>query len=229
MIEKNETNFNNDYLIFWSQSEEFPSFGIAHFIWLPEAISKTSKFIEKFPEFIKFVQNKTNTPPLPSWIQQLWDSKKFYAPWLDRKEFYTNLNKPKLNQLRTWLKKTKSLQAQFVYQNFIKDINNKFATNILPKNLKSKFKTFTSNTQGKLIAIDYANFKGLGFNKQEMYQGKGWGLFNVLRHSKQPVNVKNFITSAKYMLARRIKLSPKGSNEQRWMEGWFKRINKYNL
>jgi len=82
---------------------------------------------------------------------------------------------------------------------------------------------------GYYALIDYVNFKGEGTKPEERYQGKGWGLLQVLQNMKvQDEDVLGaFAAAADRVLTRRVALSPPERNEIRWLAGWRKRIATY--
>ncbi|MFI5322900.1 MAG: hypothetical protein ACHQ6U_05080, partial [Thermodesulfobacteriota bacterium] len=79
--------------------------------------------------------------------------------------------------------------------------------------------------------LDYVNFKGEGTLETERYNGEGWGLLQVLENMKGneagPEAVREFAESAESMLVRRIKNSPPGRNEKRFLQGWRNRLDTY--
>ena len=98
------------------------------------------------------------------------------------------------------------------------------------KNIGAKFALFVGGqfeTNGK--TIDYVNFKGEGTLESERYNSQGWGLLQVLQNMdyKEKDRFKAFQESAKDMLSRRIKNSPKERGEERWRIGWNKRLDTY--
>ncbi|HBQ45295.1 MAG TPA: hypothetical protein DD716_06595, partial [Thiomicrospira sp.] len=156
-------------------------------------------------------------------------------PWLNRKEFYKTFNDQKLTSLRTWLYQTKTKQAEFIYQQFLNNIQQK-RTQLSSEQKKLFDKNFTKILQAKngvYALVDYANFKGLGFNAKEQYQGKGWGLFEVILAMdtaliKDQGILFSFIDSGKQRLKIRTELAPESKNEQRWIPGWFNRLDSYS-
>ena len=78
------------------------------------------------------------------------------------------------------------------------------------------------------ILVDYLNFKHAGTSDLERYQNKGWGLLQVLLHMNNTGDVRqDFVTAAQEILLQRVSLSPKESNEAKWIKGWFKRLQTY--
>ena len=74
-------------------------------------------------------------------------------------------------------------------------------------------------------------FKGEGTNPEERYNGKGWGLLQVLENMKGEGSGKaaleEFSNSAKFVLQRRVNNSDPSKNEKKWLAGWFKRCDTY--
>jgi len=85
--------------------------------------------------------------------------------------------------------RTKGLQARFMlhrlnssFPRILKYARARGQGEIVESNYKRLLyrKDGTIDPQGAYILIDYINFKGDGINKGERYQGKGWGLYQVL-------------------------------------------------
>lgn len=225
-IELNETAGKDKYLTYWSKNEPFPSFGIGHFIWLPNNINMPFK--ETFPRLVAFLATKT---PPPIWLANL---SPFKLPWQNKQQFDKDLNKLRLKQLRRWLKKTKKIQAEFIYQRFISELNlakqslSNAKLNKLEVNLTQLIKT----PAGFFAIIDYANFKGIGNNQLEVYNYDKktirWGLIDVVlaMPSSTLSLLENFIKTAKFILHERTKYAPK-QNEKKWLKGWYYRLDGY--
>lgn len=227
-IYQNETGGKRENLTFWSPAEAFPSFGLGHFIWIPEQVSVPFE-----PTFAEMVQFVSQTHPAPSWVQQP------YAPWVNKAEFDQAWSSPDMADLRDWLEDTKAEQTQFIVQRFQQRLTQLLAAQP-PKQraeLEAKIGLIMPSAQGQYALIDYVNFKGLGDNPRERYQGEGWGLLQVLQ-AMPPVTkgaeeqnmhwaLTAFSEAAEKVLARRIALSPPAQNEQRWMPGWSVRVQSY--
>jgi hypothetical protein len=89
----------------------------------------------------------------------------------------------------------------------------------------------TEVPQGMYALIDYVNFKGEGTAASERYQGKGWGLLQVLESmlqskSDEPL-LDQFASAARDVLARRIANAPPERGEERWRQGWNNRTLTY--
>ena len=90
------------------------------------------------------------------------------------------------------------------------------------------FDTVANEEGGYYLLIDYVNFKGEGVKKTERYDGQGWGLLQVLECMNDTTNPKaEFARCAKKVLTKRVENSPKVRNEEKWLKGWFKRIDTY--
>lgn len=204
-------------ILFWNQKEPFPSLGIAHFIWLPENVDVP--FVESFPEFIQFAAKSGRNPP--KWVLSLKN-----APWVSRDEFLNDLSSPRMEELKTWLLSTVDLQASFCAHRLdgaIKKILSSLKST--PKEHVEKIYTSLSLTEAGLFAmIDYLNFKGDGLSPKERYQGKGWGLTQVLLGTKEG-NIESFKKSAKNVLEERVQLAPK--EESHFLKGWLARVERY--
>lgn len=230
-IYANECASDPRYLTYWGKGEAFPSFGIGHFIWFPAGID--APFIESFPDMVAFVSRQV-APPL--WLQQL---KPLHAPWQSKSQFEQAWSGRELTELRDWLLKTQSQQAQFIVQAFETRWLNRLSALSIEKqtNLTLKLSRLMASKEGTFAAIDYFNFKGIGGNTKEQYQNEEWGLISVLRQMPAPQQaaisskqtVQQFVKAAKQRLTLRTQLAPKERNEQRWLKGWFKRLDGYLL
>ncbi len=219
----NECKRSISGLTHWGKEENFPSLGIAHFIWYPEGVEK--RFQETFPSFVQFLKKRNVL--LPDWLENCVGS-----PWKNREEFYANEHDSKLKELRQLLTDTMDLQVEFIFHRFQKLLPN------LTKNLQNEEEvhvlktiyTLCKSQSGLYALIDYLNFKGDGTTEKEQYQGKGWGLLQVLTSippdSTNPS--EDFVVSAEKLLRQRVALSPKERNEEKWLAGWIKRIHTYN-
>lgn len=229
-IFKNEANSNPKYLTHWNEGEGFPSMGIGHFIWLPESLKQGQVvFEETFPQMVAFVSHKS---PPPMWLKTL---NPFEVPWENKAEFDGAWSKIELLELRKWLLETQAAQAEFIAQQFQSKWQTKIAS--LPiaqqRKLRQALNELMQSKQGLFAVLDYYNFKGLGFNPKEQYQDNGWGLMDVLIDVPSSSNaseaLNNFVISAKHRLTQRVQNSPIARNENRWLKGWFVRLDHYLL
>lgn len=224
-IYQNEVGQNPENLTFWNARELFPSLGIGHFIWIPEGVEVP--FIETFPQMVAYVSKEVKPP---EWLRQLHP---FKPPWPSKKAFDEDSNSPRMNALRHWLASTQRAQAEFIYlsfkQKWLKAVDQ--LTVRQQKKVSKLMDTLEVTRTGRFIVIDYYNFKGLGNNPKEKYQGKGWGLIDVLKAMPEGVDPSKiaqvFVKTAKETLLQRIQLSPPEKNEHKFMPGWNKRLNSY--
>ncbi|WP_321323157.1 hypothetical protein [Thiomicrorhabdus sp.] len=233
-IYQNECAANPKYLTYWGKGEDFPSLGIGHFIWYPGQVKQT--FQETFPQMVAFV-SQYKTPPV--WLTQL---KPFKAPWQTKDEFYQAWSNKPMQELRTWLLETQPYQAEFIIQQSqlrlskaLEQMTGSKAKNA--KDYQQMLNKLFAFKEGRFAVIDYINFKGVG-NASEQYQGEQWGLFSVLSDMLLQPNILNedstvllqqFVKSAKTRLSLRVKLAPIQRDEQRWLRGWFTRLDGYLL
>ena len=229
----NEGAGKRSYLVWWNKGEEFASLGIGHFIWFTK--DKPMWFFHAFPAMLKYITARGAKPP--KWLTPntpcVWNS---YQEWKVAKR----RNSKKMRELTTFLNSTKALQAQFMLHrlNGAKKKLLKYAKSsrerrlilhnfnrLLYKNGKSG----AIDPQGAYILVDYTNFKGDGTLLSERYQGKGWGLYQVLYYMnpKDPNPKRAFAKSARFILDRLTKICPPERNLKRFRRGWFIRINTY--
>ncbi|MDG6777949.1 hypothetical protein QCB44_04425 [Thiomicrorhabdus sp. zzn3] len=236
-IYQNECAGQPRYLTHWGKGEEFPSLGIGHFIWLPKGVEVP--FEQTFPKLFDFV---SASKPAPAWLEvlrkQSGSSADFYAPWSNRQQFEQAWSSSELSSLRDWLLQTQELQARFIVQSF--EARWDKALQSLDSHeqqiLTQELSKLTAFKQGQFAVIDYFNFKGIGGNSKEQYQGEGWGLIEVLHNLNRNYDsaslnetqrLQAFVDSAKQRLELRVKLAPKERKESRWITGWFKRLDGY--
>ena len=222
-IWQNECGGTVDGLTSWNGGEEFPSLGIGHFIWYPAGFN--GRFEESWPEFIAFARQRGAQPPAVALER--------HAPWASKAAFQAEFRGPRLSVLRQWLASTVPLQTDFIIAR---------SRAALPKvlaaapasdrgRLQANYNKVSSTSNGTYALIDYVNFKGDGTQASETYQGKGWGLLQVLGSMKEAPSgqpaAAEFAASAKRMLNRRIDNSPPARGEARWREGWLNRCSSY--
>ena len=220
LVWKNEGAGLIDNLTVWNKNEAFPSLGIGHFIWYPN--KEKGPYIEQFPELITYLVE--NGVAIPDWLLTAK-----VAPWKNRETFYKEFGDSQLNQLRTLLTETMSLQAKFITQRLEKGIPSilQASSEFEQKKIKKQLAALTATPEGIFILLDYINFKGEGISKKERYQGEGWGLKQVLLAMPDQTNniLLSFALSADEVLTRRVKNAPK--NELNWLKGWRVRVHKY--
>lgn len=213
-------------LVAWNAGEEFPSFGIGHFIWYP--VGYEGPFEESFPEFLAFV--KQRGVKLPYWIDRL---KAKGCPWTTREAFYQEINSPRMKSLSRFLVRTMYHQSLFIVHRFKKALPKMLyaATADKKNHIRKQFFRVADSSVKLYALIDYVNFKGEGVRSSERYKNKGWGLLQVLEEmrgsQKGSVALREFARAADSVLTRRVINSPVERNEQRWLNGWKNRVNYY--
>jgi hypothetical protein len=219
-IWQNECAGTIDGLTSWNSGEDFASLGIGHFIWYPAG--RRGPFEESFPRLIAYLgQRGINAP---AWMQ---------GPclWNDRAAFLADKSSPRQQELRRLLSNTVREQTEFIR------LRSRAA---LPKMLaaagpnanrvRHHFDILSATPEGTFALIDYVNFKGEGTAPAERYQGRGWGLLQVLEtmtpHSPADAPAA-FADSASRVLTQRVQLSPPDRGESRWLPGWKNRCQTY--
>src|ERR1035437_4368562 len=156
----------------WNAGEEFPSLGIGHFIWYPAGFN--GRFEESWPRWVAFAKQQGAMPP-PVAAER-------HCPWKSKAEFQRELDGPRLTALRRWLAGTVALQTDFIVAR---------SRAALPKilaaapasdqgRIEANYHKVAATSQGTYALIDYVNFKGDGTLASERYNGRGWGLLQVL-------------------------------------------------
>ena len=219
---KNECGGRIEGLTHWNENENFPSFGIAHYIWYIKG--KEARFEETFPTLLLFLQSEGVV--LPNWLKNANG-----CPWQSREQFYQKFQSQEMVTLRDLLVKTKDLQGLFIAKRLEKTLDQIVAA--LPdrdkQRVSSLLQKLAQDPQGLYALIDYLNCKGSGLSPKETYRGQGWGLTQVLLQipasSTNPL--VDFVESAKKVLTERVKNSPPENQEERWLKGWHNRIHTY--
>lgn len=221
-IWQNECRGTIEGLTSWNQGEEFPSLGIGHFIWYPAGY--TGKFQESFPQMILFLQD--HGVKVPKWICEAKG-----CPWKSREEFLAQINSQSMKEFRQFLYKTRAYQAKFIADRLEKSLPkiSKGLTQKDSEHVAANFSRLAHSPNGLYALIDYLNFKGEGSSESEQYGGKGWGLKQVLliMNSENSNPVEAFVAAAKKVLQERVDQAPAERNEQRWLKGWFNRLDTY--
>ncbi|MBU0503969.1 MAG: hypothetical protein ABH882_00275 [Candidatus Omnitrophota bacterium] len=223
---ENECASNNENLIAWNEGEDFLSLGIGHFIWHPANSRRI--FEESFVKFLEYA--KASGEKSPPWL----DKKTFpECPWDSRDDFLNAKSDVRLIELKEFLIRTKPLQSAFI----LKRLEDALPLILMRapessrEKIASQFNRVASAPSGIYALADYVNFKGLGIALSENYQGKSWGLLQVLEGMRgeieAPDAIREFALSANIVLMDRVKNSPLGRNEQKWLPGWQKRVDSY--
>jgi hypothetical protein len=222
-IWQNECAGTVDGLTTWNTGEEFPSLGIGHFIWYPAGFN--GRFNETWPQFIAFAKQQGATPPAVALER--------HSPWKTKAEFQKDFNGPRLTSLRKWLAANVNLQTDFIIARSRAALPKMLAAAPASerKRIEANYHKVSASPQGMYALIDYVNFKGEGTKVEERYQGRGWGMLQVLGEMKDvpagPAAASEFAAAAKRVLSRRIANSPPERGEKRWEQGWHNRCNTY--
>jgi len=232
-IWQNEGSGRKSMLVHWNKGEEFASVGIGHFIWF--TADKPMWFWEAFPPMLEYITARGAKPPrwLTSQKHCIWDS---YKEWQKAKK----KNSKKMRELTRFMDRTKGLQVRFMLHR----LNASFPKILRYAKARGQGKLVEQNynrllydkhghisAQGAYILIDYINFKGDGINKGERYQGKGWGLYQVLTrmNPKDRDPYRAFSKAGKIVLERLTHICPPKRNLKRFKKGWFNRMDTYLL
>ena len=218
-IWKNECAGTVSGLTSWNKGEEFPSLGIAHFIWYPAG--RTGPFEESWPGLARFL--KTQGVPVEDWMLGA-------CPWKNRDAFMADLDGPRLTTLRAMLSKTVAAQARYAAMRMEAALPKMLAATTPAQRAKieTNFRRLAAEPLGFYALMDYVNFKGEGVNPAERYNDQGWGLLQVLE--TMPATGKalpEFARAADAVLTRRVQNAPPARNEAKWLPGWRNRLQTY--
>jgi hypothetical protein len=225
-IWRNEAGGKVELLTHWNKGEDFGSFGIGHFIWYPAG--KKGPFTESFPGIIDALLAAGET--LPAWLQPGSP-----CPWPDRAAFEADFHGARLTELRALLARTVDVQARYAAHRLETALPKILEAADLSERekLRERFARVATAPNGVYALVDYVNFKGEGVNPSERYDGKGWGLLQVLElmddaASGQP-SVESFARAADAALTRRVASAPpeRREREQGWLPGWRVRLKTY--
>lgn len=218
---KNECGGSLEGLTSWNGGEYFASLGIGHFIWYPKG--KKGPFKESFPPLIQYLRDKKVR--LPEWLAKAED-----CPWRTREEFDAARDSIPMKELRQLLSKTVGLQTMFLVDRLRKsmlDITEGLSAD-QKEHVIVQQELLCQRKAGIFAMVDYVNFKGEGTDENERYQGKGWGLLQVLQRmdaKDADAAPKAFGKAAEAVLRQRVSLSNKG--EEKWLQGWINRVKQY--
>jgi hypothetical protein len=225
-IFQNEGGGDPNNLVHWNDGENFASMGIGHFTWYPAG--RSARFGNSFPELLNYMQAKG--APIPGWLQQAGYQG---SPWRSKAELMQAKNTPQVQELQNMLYQTRLLQAQYIVDRTraaIPKLIDK-SPEQLRQHVGSNLNAVANTPGGWYALIDYTNFKGEGLNRAGGYNGQNWGLLQVLeemrpsRPGQQALH--EFADAAMRVLERRVRNSPPGNNEARWLAGWSNRVNTY--
>jgi len=225
-IWQNECGGTLSGLTAWNRGENFASLGIGHFIWYPTGAR--GPFEESFPQLVRYFERRGAELP-----ELLLRGNHAACPWNSREQFLAASSSEKMKQLRRFLVDTIDLQADFLVERLHAALPKMLAA--APPSERSRiekqFHRVASTAQGLYALIDYVNFKGEGVLLTERYQGRGWGLLQVLEGmsgaGEGRVATREFADSAGRVLRDRVKNSPPARNEKQWLAGWLNRVESY--
>ena len=230
-IYQNEALGKPEYLTHWNEGEDFPSLGIGHFIWFPEGVD--APFDEQFPALVSYLRQQIPEElKMPAWLQEL---DPFVAPWDTKAQFDEAWSSAQMGAFRQWLEATQQYQARFIVSAFEQRWLGLELPPAQKQELTGLLQSLFETPEGLFAVIDYYNFKGLGNNPRESYEGQGWGLVQVLvalavlrEDDAECLNmVSQFRDAAADRLRLRVELSAPQRNEARWLAGWLKRLDGY--
>ncbi len=212
-------------LVHWNVGEAFPSLGIGHFIWYPEAVD--GPFVESFPALVAFLRSRSVA--LPAWLDKLEPKA---APWPDRDAFLAKQSSERVESLRNFLWQTRGLQAEYIFTraqaSMLKVIE---ATAEDERSaVATRLSELSATPGGTYALIDYVNFKGEGLAPRETYNGEGWGLLQVLQEmGNMPSGgaLEQFRGAAANVLTRRAGNAQNPIEREQWLKGWLKRLETY--
>jgi hypothetical protein len=218
-IWKNECAGTVSGLTSWNKGEEFPSLGIAHFIWYPPG--NRGPFEESWPGLAKFLKNRGAS---------VQDWRLGPCPWKNRAAFMADLDGHRLSSLRQMLAATVADQARYAAMRLEGALPKLLAaaTAQQRERIAANFSRVAAEPLGYYALMDYVNFKGEGVSPAERYNGQGWGLLQVLETMPASGNaLPEFSKAADIVLTRRVKNSPPARNEAKWLPGWRNRLSTY--
>jgi hypothetical protein len=217
---QNECGGTVSGLTSWNSGESFASLGIGHFIWYP--VGQTGPFEESFPPLLSYL--KASGVNLPNWLLDTHG-----CPWPNRAAFLAELPGSRLQELRTILANTVSLQARFAANRLEAALPKMLAA--VPSGeqakVKHNFYRVAATSSGMYPLVDYVNFKGEGTSPSERYRGEGWGLLQVLETMNDGPGIEEFRMAAAKVLTRRVHNAPPERHEERWLPGWLSRVRSY--
>jgi hypothetical protein len=217
---QNESGGTIAGLTAWNFGEDFASLGIGHFIWYP--VNTRGPFEESFPPLVRYLVS--NGVKIPSWLEQANG-----CPWSNRAQFIADQQTPRMEELRSLLADTISLQARFAGLRLERALPKMLEA--VPsedrEKIRANFNRVAEGPQGLYALVDYVNFKGEGTLTSERYRGEGWGLLQVLEEMRSGPAGSEFSRAADRVLTRRVANAPTARNEKRWLPGWRNRIRTY--
>ena len=224
----NESNGSVEGLTAWNDGENFASLGIGHFIWQPRKNGKRASFDSGFPRLVRYIENRG--VEIPRWLRR---NGALYCPWNNRQEFLRAKNSPLMVELRSFLQRTIPIQAECMVQH-LEEILPELLASAPPKDrqfIYQQFRILASTPAGTYALVDYLNFKGPGISNSKRNYKRGSGLLQVLKGMKYAppklTPLQAYVWSAKNALIRRVENTSASAQNERWVPGWFNRVNTY--
>jgi hypothetical protein len=204
----------------WNAGEDFASLGIGHFIWYPEG--KSGPFEESFPLLLGYMRARGVT--LPDWLERANG-----CPWPNRAAFLADERGVRMKELRRLLADHVGLEAEFAVARLQNALPKMLAAAPLEdrERIRRRFAALAATPGGQYALVDYVNFKGEGTLPTERYQGKGWGLLQVLSRMQDGPALESFSRAADEVLTERVRNAPPERHEERWLAGWRNRVRSY--
>ena len=97
--------------------------------------------------------------------------------------------------------------------------------------IEKKLSLVEDTPNGMFALIDYVNFKGEGILETERFNGRGWGLLQVLEEMKTPKDrsevLVEFVRAAQAVLEKRVQNSAISEIELKRLQGLKNRVLRY--
>jgi len=211
----------------WNKGEDFASLGIGHFLWHPYP-SKRASFNSGFPHLLRYMDDRGVNIPL--WLRGKGG---LYCHWSSRNEFLDAQHSNKMIELRNFLQQTIPIQAEYMARHLQEILPDLLASTPIEERwfIHEKFYSLARTPTGIYALVDYLNFKGSGISNSRHNYEHGSGLLQVLKGMKfappgsSPLQA--YVLSAKNALIRRVDRASPSQNHERWLPGWFNRLNTY--
>ncbi len=166
-IWKNECGGTISGLTSWNKGEDFPSLGIAHFIWYPAG--RRGPFEESFPGLVRYLASKGHE--IPTWLEGP-------CPWGSRAAFLADIESFRLKSLRALLARTVAEQATYAALRLERALPKMLAAAppLPPRGSSQKFLSCDSRAVGPLCAHGLREFQGRGDFVLRTVCGSGLGI-----------------------------------------------------
>lgn len=221
----NECGGHVEGLTTWNEGENFASLGIGHFLWHPY-LNHRATFGSGFPNLVRYIKKKGGK--IPTWLHE-----NLYCPWNSRQEFLQAQNSPRMTELRTFLQQTIPIQAEYMVKH-LQEILPDLLESTPPKDrtiIYHNFSTLARTPAGIYALVDFLNFKGAGISNAPHNYERGSGLLHVLKGMsfapRGSTPLQAYVWSAKHALIRRVEQASPSAHHERWLAGWFNRLNTY--